>query len=288
MPTPPQKSLAISGTMDGRFDIDGVQRSDHANSAAFTLLRPFPQPMRETHTGDPASTQPTDDAVLGNTGEKDLSLPSPAQSLSHGGRAQGQNTISDALGGDMADILRNQNLSLALALSGDAAGELSQQASNILRVEDEQIDGQSFPAITILYPQFDMKLGIDPHTHLLRRADGRPVQKRQAAGRTEREIGPADDELHECLRHRGSIPRHSHGRRPPARSCSPAPTVPEPTPAPTSRANPPLRFPCQGLDGQQVSLKSLGGSVVVLDFWATWCGPCVASLPTFGSHLIRT
>jgi thiol-disulfide isomerase/thioredoxin len=40
-------------------------------------------------------------------------------------------------------------------------------------------------------------------------------------------------------------------------------------------------FEMPALDGPHVTSKELAGKIILLNFWATWCGPCKEEMPAF-------
>jgi len=60
------------------------------------------------------------------------------------------------------------------------------------------------------------------------------------------------------------------------------------TPAMAAKVGEPAPpFTVTTFDGEQVTLESLRGKVVVLNYWATWCGPCRVELPEMDTYVRR-
>ena len=63
------------------------------------------------------------------------------------------------------------------------------------------------------------------------------------------------------------------------------PTIPATTPGEKLMPAPPLIV--QNIDGKMTDLQQQKGKVVFINFWATWCPPCLAELPSVNDLYLK-
>jgi peroxiredoxin len=264
------KSVALAGTLTGEFDVDGQKANEKID-----LTASFAAPNRFRHAMK-------DDLLVGNTGEQ-MFLFEGGRKLYRMTEAKKEKTSVTELPDPFDRILLDQNLSLALAVSNDPAADLGKLYTKIAKSPaDITIDGKAYPALLLTNDHETLTLALDPQTSLVRRAtfDIAKAMKKRGA----QDVAKAVLTMDYGTTTPGVETKAEQFAWAPPPGARDVATVQTPgegdLPALAMVGKPAPDFSLKDLNGKEVKLTDLKGNVWVLDYWATWCPPCVAAMPS--------
>lgn len=260
------KSLKMDGAMSADIDIAGkTQKRNMSFSAEYQAPAMYRHMVK-------------DEVAAGSTGQT-LYVHEIQRNVYATEDAPRNRVSFKQLPGVVGELLDVQDPGLLLAVSGNSVGDMLDGATKVRKATDTVIDQKGLP--TLAYTASDgrnISLAFDPQTYLLRQAtyDISGLMSSRGAEQVNKALVTIDyTQIQPNPQFDGA---HFAWTAPPnAREMTSDGSDENGTIA--LQGKPAPDFTLSGLDGKEVKLSSLKGKTVLLDFWATWCPPCVRALP---------
>ena len=263
------QSFNVSGALTADIDVGGdLSNQKSAFAASFTAPNKFKHEMRDERGNL--------DMVVGSTGEKIYAY-RPNRNDYRQTDAPKERVAFDAIPNPMRDLLQLENPSLMAALCDDAAKFLTDETTEVNKGPDTDIDGVKHPTLAFKSESADYKVAFNPQSKLIRRMT---FDMRKTFAKSRDDVKKYDLTYDYVNSAPVSAVGDAFAWSIPDGAREAIATVPDFGDIEKALLGKPAPdFTLKGMDGKPVSLGAIKGNVIILDFWATWCGPCTASLP---------